>query len=299
MQNTLIVITGPTGVGKTDTAIGVAKTLGCEIISADSRQIYRQIPITTAAPTPEEMAQVKHHFVAFKNLDEYYSAAQFEEDVMQLLPEMFAKCPYAVMCGGSMMYIDAVCNGIDDIPTIDEDVRRTMKRRYEEEGLDSLLDELRILDPEHCEIVDKKNPRRVIHALEICHQTGKPYSSFRRGEKKKRPFGIIKIGLSRDREELYERINSRVIAMMQNGLEEEARRMLPFRNENSLNTVGYKELFQYFDGIIPLDEAVRQIQSNSRRYARKQMTWYKRDEEMTWFHPEKVKEIIKYIDMNI
>ena len=197
------------------------------------------------------------------------------------------------------MYIDAVCNGIDDIPTIDEDVRRTMKRRYEEEGLDSLLDELRILDPEHCEIVDKKNPRRVIHALEICHQTGKPYSSFRKGEKKKRPFGIIKIGLSRDREELYERINSRVIAMMQNGLEEEARRMLPFRNENSLNTVGYKELFQYFDGIIPLDEAVRQIQSNSRRYARKQMTWYKRDEEMKWFHPEKVKEIIKYIDMNI
>ena len=297
MDRHLIVITGPTGVGKTELCLQIAEYYGVSIINADSRQIFSEIPIGTAAPSALQMQRVRHYFVGTRHVGDYYSASMYEQEVMSLIDSSDAQL--FLLTGGSMMYIDAVCNGIDDIPTIDEDVRRTMKRRYEEEGLDSLLDELRILDPEHCEIVDKKNPRRVIHALEICHQTGKPYSSFRRGEKKKRPFGIIKIGLSRDREELYERINSRVIAMMQNGLEEEARRMLPFRNENSLNTVGYKELFQYFDGIIPLDEAVRQIQSNTRRYARKQMTWYKRDEEMKWFHPEKVKEIIKYIDMNI
>lgn len=297
MDRHLIVITGPTGVGKTELCLQIAEYYGVSIINADSRQIFSEIPIGTAAPSALQMQRVRHYFVGTRHVGDYYSASMYEQEVMSLIDSSDAQL--FLLTGGSMMYIDAVCNGIDDIPTIDEDVRRTMKRRYEEEGLDSLLDELRILDPEHCEIVDKKNPRRVIHALEICHQTGKPYSSFRRGEKKKRPFGIIKIGLCRDREELYERINSRVIAMMQNGLEEEARRMLPFRNENSLNTVGYKELFQYFDGIIPLDEAVRQIQSNSRRYARKQMTWYKRDEEMKWFHPEKVKEIIKYIDMNI
>ena len=297
MDRHLIVITGPTGVGKTELCLQIAEYYGVSIINADSRQIFSEIPIGTAAPSALQMQRVRHYFVGTRHVGDYYSASMYEQEVMSLIGSSDAQL--FLLTGGSMMYIDAVCNGIDDIPTIDEDVRRTMKRRYEEEGLDSLLDELRILDPEHCEIVDKKNPRRVIHALEICHQTGKPYSSFRRGEKKKRPFGIIKIGLSRDREELYERINSRVIAMMQNGLEEEARRMLPYRNENSLNTVGYKELFHYFDGIIPLDEAVRQIQSNSRRYARKQMTWYKRDEEMKWFHPEKVKEIIKYIDMNI
>lgn len=197
------------------------------------------------------------------------------------------------------MYVDAVCNGIDDIPTVRDDIREMMKRKYAEEGLESLLDDLQRLDPEHYEIVDKKNPRRIIHALEICYQTGNTYSSYRVGEKKKRSFGIIKIGLNRDRDELYERINARVIEMMHQGLEEEAKRMLPFRTENSLNTVGYKEMFQYFDGLIPYEEAVRQIQSNTRRYARKQLTWYKRDTEIVWFHPENIKEIIKYIDSRL
>ena len=198
-----------------------------------------------------------------------------------------------------MTYVDAVCNGIDDIPTVRDDIREMMKRKYADEGLESLLDDLQRLDPEHYEIVDKKNPRRIIHALEICYQTGNTYSSYRVGEKKKRSFDIIKIGLNRDRDELYERINARVIEMMHQGLEEEAKRMLPFRTENSLNTVGYKEMFQYFDGLIPYEEAVRQIQSNTRRYARKQLTWYKRDTEMVWFHPENIKEIIKYIDSRL
>ena len=197
------------------------------------------------------------------------------------------------------MYIDAVCNGIDDIPNIREDIRNEMKRRLEVEGFDALLEELSRLDPEHYAIVDRKNPRRILHALEICHQTGKTYTSFRTGEKRKRPFNIIKIGLNRDRDELYERINQRVLDMVEQGLEQEARTMLPHRELNALNTVGYKEMFQYFDGNIPLEEAIRQIQSNSRCYARKQLTWYKRDAEMQWFHPENVKEITNYIDSRL
>ena len=295
MDRHLIVITGPTGVGKTELCLQIAEYYGIDIINADSRQIFSELPVGTAAPSARQMQRVRHYFVGTKHVGDYYSASMYEQDVMSLIDNSDDRL--FLLTGGSMMYIDAVCNGIDDIPTIDEDVRRMMKRRYEEEGLDCLLDELRTLDPEHYEVVDKKNPRRVIHALEICHQTGKTYSSFRRGEKKTRPFGIIKIGLCREREELYERINGRVIEMIRDGLEEEARRMLPFRNENSLNTVGYKEMFQYLDGNISLEEAVRQIQSNSRRYARKQMTWYKRDEEMKWFHPDNVKEIINYIDM--
>lgn len=295
MDRHLIVITGPTGVGKTELCLQIAEYYGIDIINADSRQIFSELPVGTAAPSARQMQRVRHYFVGTKHVGDYYSASMYEQDVMSLIDNSDDRL--FLLTGGSMMYIDAVCNGIDDIPTIDEDVRRMMKRRYEEEGLDCLLDELRTLDAEHYEVVDKKNPRRVIHALEICHQTGKTYSSFRRGEKKTRPFGIIKIGLCREREELYERINGRVIEMIRDGLEEEARRMLPFRNENSLNTVGYKEMFQYLDGNISLEEAVRQIQSNSRRYARKQMTWYKRDEEMKWFHPDNVKEIINYIDV--
>ena len=295
MDRHLIVITGPTGVGKTELCLQIAEYYGIDIINADSRQIFSELPVGTAAPSARQMQRVRHYFVGTKHVGDYYSASMYEQDVMSLIDNSDDRL--FLLTGGSMMYIDAVCNGIDDIPTIDEDVRRMMKRRYEEEGLDCLLDELRTLDAEHYEVVDKKNPRRVIHALEICHQTGKTYSSFRRGEKKTRPFGIIKIGLCREREELYERINGRVIEMIRDGLEEEARRMLPFRNENSLNTVGYKEMFQYLDGNISLEEAVRQIQSNSRRYARKQMTWYKRDEKMKWFHPDNVKEIINYIDV--
>lgn len=310
-MNSLIVITGPTGVGKTEICLQIAEHYGIDIINADSRQIFAEIPIGTAAPTAEQMQRVRHYFVGTHHIGDYYSASSYEQDVLKLLGEVegqrtkvesessITHHPIALLSGGSMMYIDAVCNGIDDIPNIREDIRNEMKRRLEKEGLDSLLEELSRLDPEHYAIVDRKNPRRILHALEICHQTGKTYTSFRIGEKHKRPFNIIKIGLNRDRDELYERINQRVLDMIGQGLQQEARKMLPYRELNALNTVGYKEMFQYFDGAIPLEEAVRQIQSNSRRYARKQLTWYKRDAEIQWFNPENVKEIINYIDSRL
>lgn len=317
-MNSLIVITGPTGVGKTEICLQIAEHYGIDIINADSRQIFAEIPIGTAAPTAEQMQRVRHYFVGTNHIGDYYSASSYEQDVLELIrklaevegqrskyegqgehPSPNTHHPIALLSGGSMMYIDAVCNGIDDIPTIREDIRNEMKRRLEEEGLDALLEELSRLDPEHYAIVDRKNPRRILHALEICHQTGRTYTSFRTGEKRKRPFNIIKIGLNRDRDELYERINMRVLDMMEQGLEQEARAMLPHRELNALNTVGYKEMFQYFDGDIPLEEAVRQIQSNSRRYARKQLTWYKRDAEIMWFNPENVNEITNYIDSRL
>lgn len=317
-MNSLIVITGPTGVGKTEICLQIAEHYGIDIINADSRQIFAEIPIGTAAPTAEQMQRVRHYFVGTHHIGDYYSASSYEQDVLELLrklaevegqrskdegqgehPSPNTHHPIALLSGGSMMYIDAVCNGIDDIPNIREDIRNEMKRRLEDEGLDSLLEELSRLDPEHYAIVDRKNPRRILHALEICHQTGRTYTSFRTGEKRKRPFNIIKIGLNRDRDELYERINIRVLDMMEQGLEQEARAMLPHRELNALNTVGYKEMFQYFDGAIPLEEAIRQIQSNSRRYARKQLTWYKRDAEIMWFNPENVNEITNYIDSRL
>lgn len=314
-MNSLIVITGPTGVGKTEICLQIAEHYGIDIINADSRQIFAEIPIGTAAPTAEQMQRVRQYFVGTHHIGDYYSASNYEQDVLELLGEVEGQRskdegqgehpspnthhPIALLSGGSMMYIDAVCNGIDDIPTIRDDIRNEMKRRLEDEGLDSLLEELSRLDPEHYAIVDRKNPRRILHALEICHQTGRTYTSFRTGEKRKRPFNIIKIGLNRDRDELYERINQRVLDMMEQGLEQEARSMLPYRELNALNTVGYKEMFQYFDGAIPLEEAMRQIQSNSRRYARKQLTWYKRDAEIMWFNPENVNEITNYIDSRL
>ncbi len=303
---TLIVITGPTGVGKTELCLSIAERLGTDIINADSRQIYREIPIGTAAPTEEQMKRVRHHFVATKSITDYYSAAMYEQEVMALLNEW--KGDTALLCGGSMMYIDAVCKGIDDIPTIRDDIRERMKQRLETEGLEALTEELRRLDPQHWELVDKNNPRRIVHALEVCHQTGMPYSTFRTGEKKKRPFDIIKIGLTRshiakikrgqpiyDHSELYERINQRVLTMVDDGLVKEAEKMMCHRKENALNTVGYKEMFSYFDGDITLEEAVRQIQSHTREYARKQLTWYKKDTEMTWFHPNDTEEIYEHI----
>lgn len=317
-MNSLIVITGPTGVGKTELCLQIAEHYGIDIINADSRQIFAEIPLGTAAPTAEQMQRVRHYFVGTHHIGDYYSASSYEQDVLKLLrklaevegqrskdegqgehPSPNNHHPIALLSGGSMMYIDAVCNGIDDIPNIREDIRNEMKRRLEDEGLDTLLGELSRLDPEHYAIVDRKNPRRILHALEICHQTGRTYTSFRTGEKRKRPFNIIKIGLNRDRDELYERINMRVLDMMEQGLEQEARAMLPHRELNALNTVGYKEMFQYFDGAIPLEEAIRQIQSNSRRYARKQLTWYKRDAEIMWFNPENVNEITNYIDSRL
>ena len=297
MKKHLIVITGPTGVGKTELCLQIAEYYGIDIINADSRQIFKEIPIGTAAPSVRQMQRVRHFFVGTKHIGDYYSASLFEQNVIRMIKD--SNDSVFLLSGGSMMYIDAVCNGIDDIPSIEESVRIELKRRLEEEGIDSLLEELKLLDSEYYAYVDKKNPRRIIHALEICYQTGKTYSSFRTGEKKQRPFCVIKIGLFRDREELYQRINSRVLDMIHEGLEDEARRMLPFRCENSLNTVGYKEMFQYFDGRITFEEAIRQIQSNTRRYARKQITWCKRDKDMVWFHSSKVKEIINYIDMHL
>ena len=298
-KKTLIVITGPTGVGKTELCIELAEHYGTEIINADSRQVYAEMPIGTAAPTATEQARVKHHFVGTKHIGDYYSASLYEQDVLKLLQNYdgaTGNSDMLILTGGSMMYIDAVCNGIDDIPTIREDIRELMKQRLADEGLEAMVEELHSLDPEYWSIVDRHNPRRVIHALEICHQSGLTYTSFRTGSKKERPFKTIKIGITRAREELYDRINARVLDMVDKGLIDEVTSLLPYRNSNALNTVGYKEVIKYLNGDIPLEEAIRQIQSNTRQYARKQLTWYKRDEEMTWFSPDDKEAIIDFID---
>lgn len=291
----LIVITGPTAVGKTDICLDIAQKLDIPIINADSRQLFKELRIGTAAPTTEQLARVRHFFVGTLHLTDYYSASMYEQDVMSLLDGLFQKSDYALLSGGSMMYIDAVCNGIDDIPTVSNDIRLTLKQRLTKEGLTALVEELRKLDPEHYAIVDRQNPRRVVHALEICHMTGRTYTSFRKVEKKQRPFTIIKIGLNRDREELYQRINLRVDAMMKEGLLKEVEELREYRELNALNTVGYKELFNYFDGRWPLSEAVERIKGNTRRYARKQLTWFKRDQKMRWFHPNEKQNIMTYI----
>lgn len=292
-MDTLVVITGPTAVGKTALTMQLAQHYGVPVINADSRQIYRELKIGTAAPTAEQQQLVKHYFVGTKSIDDYYNASMYEQEVLELLDA--ERSTFHVLSGGSMMYIDAVCNGIDDIPTVCDDIREEMKRRYAEEGLEALCEDLRRLDPEHYDIVDRQNHRRVIHALEICYQTGRTYTSFRTQQKKERPFRIVKIGLNRDREELYNRINQRVDQMMEDGLLDEVKSLISKRNTNALNTVGYKELFDYLDGRWSLDEAVERIKGNTRRYARKQLTWYKRDADMRWFHPDNIEEILNYL----
>ena len=303
-DKTLIVITGPTAVGKTQLCLDIARHFDIPIINADSRQIYKELSIGTAKPSAEEQQTVKHYFVGTLSLQDYYSASLFESQVMDLLDTLFKTSDYALMAGGSMMYIDAVCDGIDDIPTIDDDTRATMKQRLAEEGLPKLCEELQRLDPEYYEIVDRQNPKRVVHALEICTMTGRTYTSFRMKEKRSlesgacrsgRPFKIVKIGLNREREELYNRINARVDEMMQKGLLKEAEALYPMRELNALNTVGYKEIFEYINGRWSLDEAIERIKGNTRRYARKQLTWYKKDPQIRWFHPDQKKEIIDYI----
>lgn len=271
----------------------LAEHFDVPVINADSRQIFSEIPIGTAAPTAAQQARVRHYFVGNHHLDDYYSASLFEEDVLKLINESSSKV--SLLSGGSMMYIDAVCKGIDDIPTIRPEVRQEMMQLLESEGLEKMCELLHEWDPEHWAVVDRNNPRRVIHALEICKQTGRTYTSFRSNTIKERPFNIIKIGLNRDRETLYQRINQRVLQMIDNGMIEEAQRVYPKRTLNSLNTVGYKELFEYLDGLTTLDEAIFKIQSNTRRYARKQLTWYKRDAEMTWFSPDNIEEILNYL----
>ena len=292
---TLIVITGPTAVGKTQLCLDIARHFDIPIINADSRQIYKELSIGTAQPSAEEQQLVRHYFVGTLSLQDYYSASLFETQVIDLLGTLFLQSDFALMAGGSMMYIDAVCDGIDDIPTIDDETRATMKQRLAEEGLSKLCEELQRLDPEYYAIVDRQNPKRVVHALEICTMTGRTYTSFRKRDKKERPFRIVKIGLNREREELYRRINARVDEMMQRGLLTEAESMYPLRHLNALNTVGYKELFEYLNGRWSLDEAVERIKGNTRRYARKQLTWYKKDPQIRWFHPDQKKEIIDYI----
>lgn len=292
-EKTLIVVTGPTGVGKTEATLRLAEHFGVPVINADSRQIFAEIPIGTAAPTAAQQARVRHYFVGNHHLEDYYSASLFEEDVLKIINEASSKV--SLLSGGSMMYIDAVCKGIDDIPTIRPEVRQEMMQLLESEGLEKMCELLHEWDPEHWAVVDRNNPRRVIHALEICKQTGRTYTSFRSNTIKERPFNIIKIGLNRDRDTLYQRINQRVLQMIDDGMIEEAQCVYPKRTLNSLNTVGYKELFEYLDGLTTLDEAIFKIQSNTRRYARKQLTWYKRDAEMTWFSPDNIEEILNYL----
>ena len=297
MRNKLIVLIGPTGVGKTELSLSLAEFLHTPVINADSRQLYKDLTIGTAAPTADQLKRVKHYFVRTLSLTDYYSAAQFESDVISLLDQLYQTHPFALMSGGSMMYIDAVCNGIDDIPTVDQETREMIMERYQQEGLTPLSNELRLLDPDYYAIVDQKNPKRILHALEICYMTGKPYSSFRTNKKKERSFDIIKIGLRRDREELYERINKRVDEMIQNGLIDEVKSVMSYRYTNALNTVGYKEIFQYLDGNWSLEQAIEKIKQNTRIYSRKQMTWYKKDTEIHWFHPDNDKEIKKFLEL--
>lgn len=278
--------------------LDIAQHFGIPIINADSRQIYKELKIGTASPTIEQMRRVPHYFVGSLSLHDYYSASLFEQQVLDILQREFEHSDYALLTGGSMMYIDAVCNGIDDIPTVDDATREALKARLSSEGLEPLVEELRRLDPEYYEIVDKQNPRRVVHGLEICLMTGKTYTSFRKREKKERPFRIVKIGLNRDREELYNRINQRVDQMMTDGLLDEAQRLYPMRHMNALNTVGYKEMFAYIEGTWTLEEAVERIKGNTRRYARKQLTWYKKDEQIRWFHPDEIEQIYSYISQD-
>ncbi|MBM6865276.1 tRNA (adenosine(37)-N6)-dimethylallyltransferase MiaA [Bacteroides caecigallinarum] len=293
---TLIVLIGPTGIGKTDLSIRIAEKYNSPIISADSRQLYSELKIGTAAPSEEYLKKIKHYFVGTLKLTDYYSAAQYESDVMELLDALFKNHDTILLTGGSMMYIDAICKGIDDIPTVDNETRRMMMEKYENEGLERLCSELKLLDPKYYSIVDLKNPKRVIHALEICYMTGKTYTSFRTGNKKQRPFNILKIGLSRDRDELYERINRRVDIMISEGLIDEVKSVYKYKELNSLNTVGYKEIIQYLDGNWTLDYAIDKIKQNSRIYSRKQMTWFKRDNEINWFNPDNEEDIMEFIE---
>ena len=297
MNKRLITVVGPTASGKTDIAIAIAKRCGTEILSADSRQIYKGMAIGTAAPDAGQLAEVRHHFIAIKEPGDYYSAAQFESDAMTLLGDLFRSHDTVVMAGGSMMYVDAVCHGIDDIPTVDAETRAFILDKYAKEGLDRLAAELKLLDPEYYATADIKNPKRVMHALEICYMTGKTYTSFRTSTRKQRDFDIIKVGLRREREELYDRINRRVDAMAAAGLIDECKALLPHRHTNSLNTVGYKEIFKYLDGEWTLDFALDKIRQNTRIYSRKQMTWLKKDGDIRWFDPDKPAGIFEYLGL--
>jgi tRNA dimethylallyltransferase len=298
-MDTLIVVLGPTGVGKSDISVQLAKHYHSEIISADSRQFFRELSIGTAVPSPDDLKMVPHHFIQNKSIHDYYNVSEYETEVLQLISKLFAKVNPVILAGGSMLYIDTICNGIDDIPTVDPEIRDEVIGWYEKNGIDVLRQRLLEVDPEYHQIADLNNPKRMLHAVEIHQMTGLPFTSFRKKTVRERPFRIIKIGINQDRKVLYDRINERVFRMMDAGLLEEAKSNYPYRNLNSLNTVGYKELFSHLDGDITLDEAVDLIQRNTRKYARKQLTWFRRDQQIIWFEPEQVQEIIDFVDQKL
>lgn len=296
MQNTLIVLLGPTGVGKTDLSADIALHFGSAVISCDSRQFFREMQIGTSVPPESVLKKIKHYFIGSHSVKDYYSASLFERDVLKLLPDLFSENELVIMTGGSGMYIDALCSGIDDIPDTEPEIREKYIKMYSEVGIEGLRSALKLLDPDHYKKVDLRNYKRVIRALEICETTGLPYSSFMKKQKTERDFRIIKIGINRDRDDLYFRINSRVDTMLEQGLEQEARSLYDLRNLNALNTVGYKEFFEYFDGKITYEKTIELIKRNTRRYAKRQMTWWAKDSEIVWFHPEKAAEIIRFIE---
>lgn len=296
---TLLVLLGPTGVGKTNLSLNLAEHFGCPIVSSDSRQFYRELKIGTAAPTEAELKRVKHYFIGSHSIHEEYNAGQYEQDTIQLLDKLFLKHKVVMLVGGSMMYIDAVCNGMDEIPNVDAETRAFWQKQYADFGLEFIQNELLKLDPVHYKQVDLQNPKRIIHALEICSITNKPYSELRTGQRKLRDFNVLKIGLNRPRQELYERINARVEQMMEDGLLYEAEQFYQFKRLNTLNTVGYKELYEYMDGNWTLDFAINMIKQDSRRYAKRQLTWFNRDKEILWFHPEELESKIELILQNI
>jgi tRNA dimethylallyltransferase len=295
-MNTLIIVLGPTGVGKSDISIQLTKNYHSEIISADSRQFFRELSIGTAVPSSEDMEMVPHHFIQTKSIHDYYNVSEYETEALQLISELFERVNPLILTGGSMLYVDTICNGIDDIPTVDPVIRDEVINWYEKNGIEALRERLLEIDPEYYRIVDLNNPKRLLHAVEIQQMTGKPFTSFRKKMIKERPFRIIKVGINQDRKVLYDRINQRVLKMMDAGLLEEARAVYPYRKLNSLNTVGYKELFSYLDGECTLDEAIDLIQRNTRKYARKQLTWFRRDQQIKWFEPEQIQEIIEFVD---
>ncbi len=296
-NKSLIVILGPTGVGKTRTSIEIAKKLNIEIVSCDSRQIYRELKIGTAVPSEKELAEVKHYFIQNKSIYDYFNASMFEFEVMDLLYTLYGKYKYVLMVGGSGLYINAVCYGIDDLPSVDPDLRKELIEKFETEGIESIRKQLKLLDPEYYSQVDLRNHKRILKAIEVSLMAGRPYSSFLKNRKKERPFKILKIGLAIEREELYKRINKRVDRMIKNGLADEAKKYYKDRHLNSLNTVGYKELFDYFDNKITFEKAVELIKRNTRNYARKQLTWFKKEKDITWFSPDKINKIIDFITL--
>ena len=291
----LIVVLGPTAIGKTAFAIRLAQYYNAEIISADSRQFYHEMRIGTAYPDPEELAAAKHHFVGNLSIGDTYNVARYEEEVLALLDTLYEKQDVAILSGGSGLYIDAVCKGIDDLPDHDPKLRQSLKEEMKRIGLGAFAEKLKLLDPEYYEVVDLNNPNRLLRAVEVCLQTGSTYTALRKNTNKPRPFRMIKVGLNTERDILFDRIAERVDRMMEKGLLEEVKKLLPYRDHNALNTVGYKELIAHLDGAVSLELAVEKIKTNTRRYAKRQLTWFKRDEEIRWFEPTDLSGVIEWI----